>query len=111
VSDSTTPKRFRAVKATADLDLVTTSEGGLPRALTPPGPSVVFRFVDGENVGAGVVAFIDAPRLEPGSTIQVGVTFPDAPHNEDFVGRRFELWLGDTIGSAHIVSIESDESP
>jgi hypothetical protein len=94
VSDSATPKRFRVVKATADLNAAATSEGGLPRALTPPGPSVVFRFVDGEEVGAGVVAFVDAPRLEPGSTVQVGVTFPDAPPHEDFSGRRFELWLG-----------------
>jgi hypothetical protein len=106
--------RFRVVEGVADLMLAASEVGGLPRPLTGPTgeiPSIVFRFVDGDAAGDGTVAIIHATEIVPGTTIQARVVFPDAPPDENFTGRRFELWLGHPVGSAVMLSIDRDERP
>jgi hypothetical protein len=70
---------------------------------------LVFRFVDGPLAGLGVVAVVDAPaqsEMGPDTAVVAEVVFPDAPPDEDFLGRRFEVWLGHPVGCAEIVAIE-----
>lgn len=84
--------------------------GGLPRPLALPTQSLVFRFVDGPLAGIGVVAVVDVPgepEIGPDTAMLVEVVFPDAPADEDFLGRRFEVWLGHPVGHAEIVAIEN----
>jgi len=106
--------RFRVVEGIADLVLTATEDGGLERPLTGPSggiPSIVFRFVDGNVAGDGTVAVVEAAQIEPGTSFRARVVFPDAPPDEDFTDRRFELWLGHPVGSAVMVAIERDETP
>jgi hypothetical protein len=106
--------RFRSVKVLADLTLLETAAGGLSQPLDLPTPSLVFRFVDGDLAGAGTVGVIEAegrPRLEPGSVFRASVQFPDAPPNEEFAARRFELWQGHVVGEARVVEVQTDERP
>jgi hypothetical protein len=60
--------------------------------------------------GAGTVAVVEAARIDPGTSLRARVVFPDAPPDEDFTGRRFELWLGRPVGSAVMAAIERDET-
>jgi hypothetical protein len=96
----------------ADIILTPTNEGGLKDPLANPTRSIVFRFVDGALVGNGTVAIIDVEgetQLQAGMDTRARVVFPDAPSDEIFTGRRFELWDGRSIGSAIMVAVESDE--
>jgi hypothetical protein len=108
-----TDHRFLVVERIADLVLTATEDGGLERPLTGPtgGSRIVFRFVDGKVAGDGTVAVVEAAQLEPGTSFRARVVFPDAPPDEDFTDRRFELWLGHPVGSAVMVAIERDETP
>jgi hypothetical protein len=102
---------FRSVTVRAELRLVAADEGGLREPLQVPTQSLVFRFVDGAHKGEGVVAVVSVARgveLAAGTVADARITFPDAPPDEMFSGRRFELWLGSVVGSATVKEIEAD---
>jgi hypothetical protein len=89
-------------------------EGGLGQPLLLPTPSLVFRFVDGELSGAGTVGVIEATevkQLDPGVSLRAHVVFPDAPPEEEFAEREFELWQGRVVGRARVVEVQLDKPP
>lgn len=93
------------------MSLAPSHEGGLPEPLALPTQSLLFRFTDGLDVGAGIVAIVDAQDAEliaPGESREVAVVFPDAPREIEFDGRRFELWLGRSVGEAEMLSVEPE---
>lgn len=65
--------------------------------------------MDGPLAGIGVVAVVHVPgesEIRPDMAVMVEVVFPDAPPEEDFLGRRFEVWLGHPVGHATIIAIK-----
>ena len=87
------------------------SDGGLRQPLNLPTQSIVFKFVDREHVGSGVVAIVASTELDSvwaGRVIEADVTFPDAPPGVELRGRPFQLWLGRDIGNALITSVEGE---
>jgi len=101
---------FRVVRCRGRLSFATESDGGLEQPLTVPTQSIVFKFVDGELAGSGVVAIVQSPDIESisaGAVVDADITFPDAPDGQDFRDRTFKLWIGRDIGTALITAVES----
>jgi hypothetical protein len=103
--------RFRVVAAAVRLVLADQSEGGITQSIQLPTQSIVFKFLDGGLVGAGLIAVIDVPgrtEVHAGMAADAEVVFPDAPASEEFASRTFELWAGRRIGTASIVAVLQD---
>src|SRR5438132_3925289 len=102
---------FLVIRCRARLSFAADAEGGLHQPLALPTQSIVFKFVDGESAGAGVVAIMECAEqasVTAGSSVDAVVTFPDAPSGEDFHDRSFALWLGRDIGTALIMAVDSE---
>jgi hypothetical protein len=102
-----------ALRAFARLSLRPTADGGLLRPLPAPTPTLIFRTIEGDGLGEGLVGLIqaaDTGEVCPGEVLETAVVFPEAESRPLVTpGRRFALWDGVVVGEAEILDVPPDD--